>query len=81
MKRRMKRLLNFFGQSESVFILDTHGDIVATKTDDIQIKNYGTRDFFKKAIHGDTYVSEPAVDRGKGTFIIVRPSGIIRKKL
>jgi HD-GYP domain-containing protein (c-di-GMP phosphodiesterase class II) len=81
MRRKMKRLLNFFGQSESIFILDTHGDIVATKTDDIQIKNYGTRDFFKKAIHGDTYVSEPAVDWGKGYIYYSTPIRNYKKEI
>jgi putative two-component system response regulator len=81
MKSRMKRLLNFFGQSESVFILDTHGDIVATKTDDVQIKNYGTRDFFKKAVLGDTYVSEPAVDRGKGYIYYSTPIRNYKKEI
>ena len=81
MKSRMKRLLNLFGQSESVFILDTHGEIVATKTDDIQIKNYGSRDFFKKAINGDTYVSEPAVDRGKGYIYYSTPIRNYKKEI
>ena len=64
----------------AIFILDTHGDIVVTNIHDIQTKNYSARDFFKEAVNGNTYVSEPAMDQGKGTIIIVRPSGIIRKK-
>ncbi len=36
-KSRMKRLLNYFAPSESVFILDANGDIVVTNIDDIQI--------------------------------------------
>ena len=37
-KNRMKRLLNYFAPSESIFILDTNGDIVVANTHDIQTK-------------------------------------------
>lgn len=65
-KSRMKRLLNHFASSESIFILDTHGDVVVANTHDIQAKNYSVCNFFKEAMNGNAYVSEPAMDQGKG---------------
>jgi HD-GYP domain-containing protein (c-di-GMP phosphodiesterase class II) len=73
MKSLMKRLINSFDSSESIFILDTKGEIVVTNTHDIQIKNYGDRNFFKEAMKGETYVSEPAVDQGKGYLYYSTP--------
>ncbi|MCR4319835.1 MAG: HAMP domain-containing protein [Candidatus Brocadiaceae bacterium] len=65
-KSRMKRLLNHFAPSESIFILDTHGDIIVANTHDVQTKNYSACGFFKEAMNGNAYVSEPAMDQGKG---------------
>lgn len=72
-KSRMKRLISSFDSSESVFILDTRGDVVLTNTNEIPTKNYGNRNFFKEAMKGDTYVSEPAVDQGKGWLYYSTP--------
>jgi len=80
-KSRMKRLLNSFGQSEPVFILDTNGDIVVANTHDIQIKNYNTRDFFKEAIKGNACVSEPAMDQGKGYIYYSTPIRNYKKEI
>ena len=81
MKSRMKRLLNSFGQSESVFILDTHGDIIVANTHDIQTKNYSARDFFKEAVNGNTYVSEPAIDQGEGYIYYSTPVRNYKKEI
>lgn len=81
MKHLMKRLINSFDSSESNFILDTKGDIVVTNTHGIQIKNYGDRDFFKEAMKGDTYVSEPAVAQGKGYLYYSTPISNNKKEI
>ena len=73
LKSRTKRLLNHFASSESIFILDTHGDIVAANTHDIQTKNYSACGFFKEAVNGNTYVSEPAMDQGEGYIYYSTP--------
>src|SRR3972149_8083595 len=72
-KSRTKMLLNHFASSESIFILDTHGDIVAANTHDIQTKNYSACGFFKEAVNGNTYVSGPAMDQGKGYIYYSTP--------
>ena len=64
-KSRLKILIKQPSCPGSVFVLDTNGDLVVN-TDDIQIKNYGNRDFFKEAIKGNTYISEPVMEQGKG---------------
>ena len=80
-KSRMKRLLNHFASSESIFILDTHGDIVVANTHDIQTKNYSACDFFKEALNGNTYVSEPAMDQGKGYIYYSTPVRNYKKEI
>lgn len=65
-KSRLKILIKHLSHAESIFVLDTNGDIVVTNTKDVQTKNYGARDFFKKAMNGDMYISEPVIDQGKG---------------
>ena len=72
-KSRLKILIKQLSRSESAFILDTNGDIVVANADDVQIKNYGARDFFKKAMNGDIYVSEPAMEQGKGYMYYSAP--------
>src|SRR3990172_5059966 len=72
-KSRTKMLLNHFASSESIFILDTHGDIVAANTHDIQTKNYSACGFFKEAVNGNAYVSEPAMDQGEGYIYYSTP--------
>lgn len=52
--------------SESVFILDTHGNIAVSNIPDVRLHNYRQRDFFREAMKGITYISEPAIDGGKG---------------
>jgi len=80
-KSRMKRLLNHFASSESIFILDTHGDIIVANTHDIQTKNYSARDFFKEAVNGNTYVSEPAMDQGEGYIYYSTPVRNYKKEI
>ena len=77
----MKKLLNYFASSESIFILDTHGDIIVANTHDIQTKNYTTRDFFKEAIKGNAYVSEPAMDQGEGYIYYSTPVRNYKKEI
>ncbi len=80
-KSRTKRLLNHFASSESIFILDTHGDIVAANTHHIQTNNYSTCGFFKEAVNGNTYVSEPAMDQGKGYIYYSTPVRNYKKEI
>lgn len=80
-KSKIKRLLNHFYTSESIFVLTVAGDIVVRNSDDIQIRNYRTRDFFKKAINGDTYISEPAMDQGKGYIYYSTPLRNLKKEI
>lgn len=80
-KSRMKRLINYFAPSESIFILDTHGDIVVANIHDIQTKNYSACDFFKEAVNGNTYVSEPAMDQGKGYIHYSTPVRNYKKEI
>src|SRR3989339_1185578 len=80
-KSRMKKLLNYFASSESIFILDTHGDIIVANTHDIQTKNYSTRDFFNEAVNGNTYVSEPAIDQGEGYIYYSTPVRDYKKEI
>ena len=72
-KSRLKTLIKPTSHSESVFVLDTNGDIVVTNVDDIQIRNYVGRNFFKEAMKGDVYVSEPAMEQGKGYMYYSAP--------
>ena len=80
-KSRMKRLLNHFASSESIFILDIHGGIIVANTHDIQTKNYSACDFFKEAMNGNTYVSEPAMDQGKGYIYYSTPVRNYKKEI
>ncbi|MFN3533365.1 MAG: HD domain-containing phosphohydrolase [Candidatus Brocadia sp.] len=73
MKTRMKRLISSIDFLESFFILDINGDVVFANTNEIWTKNYSNRNFFKEAMKGDTYVSEPAVDQGKGYLYYSTP--------
>jgi HAMP domain-containing protein len=55
----IEHLINRLNISDVIFILDANGDIVATNSDDVQKKNYSNRNFFKEAMEGDIYISEP----------------------
>ena len=79
-KNRLKILIKQPSCPGSVFVLDINGDLVVN-TDDIQIKNYGARDFFKKAMNGDMYVSEPVVDHGKGYLYYSVPIRNYKKEI
>jgi len=80
-KSRLKIVIRCFPHSESVFILDTNGDIVVTNVDDIQIRNYAGRNFFKEAIKGDVYVSEPVMEQGKGYMYYSAPVRNYKKEI
>ncbi len=67
--------------SESIFVLNGHGEIIASNTPDIWITNYSNRDFFKEAIKGNTYVSEPVLDQGKGYIYYSTPLKNHKKKI
>jgi len=80
-KSRLKLLIKHLSPSESVFILDANGDIVVTNVDDIQIRNYAGRNFFKEAIKGDVYVSEPIREQGKGYMYYSAPVRNYKKEI
>ncbi len=81
LKSRLKILIKHLSHSESIFILDTHGDIVVTNVDDIQIRNYAGRNFFKEAMKGDVYVSEPVIEQGKGYIYYSIPVRNYKKEI
>lgn len=63
---RLRAFIKQLPPSESVFILDTHGDIAVSNIPDVRLHNYRKRDFFREAMKGNTYISGPAIDCGKG---------------
>ncbi len=79
-KTRLERLIKSVESTESVFVLDSGGDIV-THTHEIPIRNYGDRDFFKEAMKGEVYVSEPAMEQGAGYIYYSAPIGNDRKEI
>ncbi|MBM2833089.1 MAG: hypothetical protein HW406_250 [Candidatus Brocadiaceae bacterium] len=80
-KSRLKTLIERTSYSESVFVLDTNGDIVVTNADGIQIRNYVGRNFFKEAMRGDIFISEPALEQGKGYIYYSAPIRNYKKKI
>ena len=80
-KSRLKTLIKLTSHSESVFVLDTNGDIVVTNADGIQIRNYVGRNFFKEAMKGDVYVSEPVMEQGKGYMYYGAPVRNYKKQI
>ncbi|MBU6392663.1 MAG: HD domain-containing protein [Planctomycetota bacterium] len=80
-KSRLKIFIKRLSYPESVFILDTKGDIVVTNVDDIQIGNYAGRNFFKEAIKGDVYVSEPVREQGKEYMYYSAPVRNYKKEI
>ena len=80
-KSRIKTLIELTSHSESVFVLDTNGDIVVTNADGIQIRNYVARNFFKEAMRGDIFISEPALEHGKGYLYYSAPIRNYKKKI
>lgn len=79
-KNRLERLIKSVDSAESVFVLDTGGDIVIN-THGIPIRNYSDRNFFREAMRGDMYVSEPALDQGKGYIYYSTPIRNGRKEI
>ncbi|MEP9411224.1 MAG: HD domain-containing protein [Candidatus Brocadia sp.] len=71
-KNRLERLIKSLDSTESVFALDSGGDVVIN-THGIPIRNYSERNFFREAMKGDTYVSEPAMDQGKSYLYYSTP--------
>ncbi len=71
-KNRLGRLIKSLDSTESVFALDIGGDVVIN-THGIPIRNYSDRNFFREAMKGDAYVSEPAMDQGKGYLYYSAP--------
>ena len=80
-KSRLKIFIKRLSRSESVFVLDTNGDIVVTNADGIQIRNYVGRNFFKEAMRGDIFISEPALEQGKEYIYYSAPIRNYEKKI
>src|SRR3990167_7563714 len=67
-KTRLNEFLKCISALESVFILNTKGEVVITNIGNLPAGNYASHNYFVEAMNGVAFVSEPKMEQGKGYF-------------
>ncbi|MDR1241546.1 MAG: methyl-accepting chemotaxis protein [Deltaproteobacteria bacterium] len=72
---RLKTIEQTYGNFDRIALLDDKGIILASTAPESIGQNFGDRDYFKAAIQGKTFISQPMLSRvsGKGVIIAAAP--------
>src|SRR3990167_4269313 len=65
-KTRLNEFLKCISALESVFILNTKGEVVIKNIGNLPAGNYASHNYFVEAMKGVTFFSEPKMEQGKG---------------